>query len=456
MSLDLVNERAGMLAKAGSFWYRTISEEDRSVAYTLTQVGCMTRVNRQLANAAKAALSGCYFQDHFLVIRFTDRDIVYFGNDELLQKRYTNVVTDFEALRDVYARLGIDYPYVAGPVQAISRPMDVELNDATFVSDREGGSALGDSSVPIVVPSKEPGAYIVMPSSFRPTFGLCVDPDVLVTSIETTDGILYTRGADFDSTYGFVVFHQSPTVLFPFMKFTAKSYTRRERNILNYTLQLNDVCGPVDRVVNYYRVSQSVRSYYTAAAQAAGMAVVRSDCRIVEKVPFKEGAYYLTDTGDRYDAPYPHLHLGIGSTLEEGYVIGHHDLFRILTSDDDLSQVPYILTGRATPVQDMKVPNAPQRLTVGGYYRPAFATPEYLVYLSSMDGAPVAPTGEEITGNALEDFMKVRLGGRGVIVRINKSYMRRDMYLSLMEFLEREAPLGSVLTYCPITDIIPT
>lgn len=456
MSLDLVNERAGMLARAGSFWYRTVSEEDRAVAYTLSQVGCLSRANRQISNAAKATLSGGHFQDHFLVIRFSDKDIVYFGNDEILQKRYVNVVHDYEALQNVYASLGIEYPYPDGPVQALGRPRDVELSNATFVSDGDDEAVLGDMGVPIVVPSKEEGAYIVMPSDFRPTFGLLVDPDVLVTSIETPDGILYTRGADFDSTYGFIAFRQSPTALFPFMKLMAKSYTRRERNILNYTLQLNDVFGPVDRVVNYYRKSQSIKAYYMAAAQAAGMAVIREDCRIVEKVPFKEGAYYITNMGTRYDAPYPHLHLGIGNYLKEGDVIGHHDLFRILTSDDSLDQVSYVYTGRSTPVQDMKVPNSEQQITKGGFYRPGYATEEYLAYLSAMDGAPVDPEGDVVTGNALEDFLKVRLGGRGIIVRINRQYMPRDMYISLMEFLEREAPLGSVLTYCPITDIIPT
>lgn len=453
MSLDLVNERAGMLSRAGSFWYRTISEGDRAVAYTLTQVGCLSRVNRQLANAAKETMSGGYYQDHYLQIRFTDKDIVYFGNDEILQKRYGVIITNTDLLKSSYANAGIAYPYPDGPVHALGRTRDVELNNGSFATGNDE-TAIGDK-VPLVIPVR--GSYIVMDPSFSPTFGLIVDPDVCVNSIETVDGILYTRGADFDSTYGFIAFRQSPVAMFPLMKLMAKSYTRRERNILNYTLQLNDVYGPVDWVVNYYRKQQSIKALAMAAAQAAGMAVIRDDCRIVERVPFMEGAYYLTNTGERYDAPYPHKQLGIGNRLKKGEIVGHMDVFRLVTpADEEFDSLPYIYTGRSTPVQNMKVYNAEGQITKGGHYRPGFATPRYLQFLSALDGAPEDPEGEVVTGNMMMDFMKRRLNGRGIVARINEGYMPKGMYNSLMEFLEREAPIGSVLTYCPITSIIPT
>lgn len=427
--LDLVQERASMLARTGSFWYHTLSEQDKSTAYKLTQIGCLQRSAWQLANAGKAVLSGGYFTDYYRVLRFTDKDIQYFGTDAALQKRYKN---------------GNQY---------------LRANNLTlygFIPDANG-YPLGDEQSTIVAPNEE-GDKVVLPANYRIEFGLVTDPDICVQAIEYKDGSLLLNGIDFQSTYGYIAFQNNPITLFPDMKFMARHITYRERNLLSYTLRLNNVYGPVDRVMDYYRVHQNIPALRLAAAQACGLAVTRTECTIVDIVPLHDGVSYIMDTGERYDAPYRHFHLKKLDKLPAGYIIGGRELFRLYWygGTEDVSELPGIDPYRALPVRNIYIPNRPIPIQEDGYYRPAYegtGVQDYYRFLAAKDGGPLTPATSSELENGVTQFLD-KVGPRWMVCAVNKGWMSSQMQKDLITFLDREAPLGSVLTLADLDDII--
>ena len=366
MAFDPIQEQAGMLAKTGSFWYRTITAADKMTAYNLTQLGGLTKARTQMRNAMHATLSGGYFNDYYRVIYFTDKDIAYNGTEAALQKRF---------------REGTEY---------------VRANNLTIEGSliTEADNVISDKGDGIVTPN--PDGSITLPANYRIEFGLITDPDICVQAIEYKEGSLLLNGIDFHATYGYIAFPNNPITLFPDMKFMARHVTYRERNLLSYTLRLNNVYGPVDRVMDYYRVHQNIPSLRLAAAQACGMAVTRTECTIMDIVPLHDGVSYIMDTGERYDAPYRHFHLKKLAKLPAGYIIGGRELFRLYWygGTEDVSELPGIDPYRALPVRNIFIPNKQIPIQTNGYYRPAYegtGAQDYYRFLAAKDGGPLTP-----------------------------------------------------------------
>lgn len=463
MALDVVDENSSTLSRCGSFWNRVLSEGDRAVARTISLVPSRSRVFRQLSNAAKAVLGGGYFNDNYEVVRFTDADIVYNGFDAVLRARYAggSLPSGGTVLHDVTGVGG------NGGV-ALGRVPDTALAMPNVNNDEEHRGVL---------------TSVELPASYEGLFGLKVDRDLCVMSIES-DGRLLVNGADFNARFGYVAFTSNPVSLFPSMKFTARSVVRRERNLYCYPLGLGEVYGPVDRVAHYYRVSQSPRALELAAAQACGMAVAPVDCTVARSVPLLDGRAYILEEGGRLDAPYPHFRLKDGAVLSEGDVVGGGELFHMLLPEDLVIDkgITHIDTAGALPVR-MSIPVGPDsmvstRVLVDGvsYARPVDlsgggSTPPdgnslfngYWALLAEADGGPAAwedGMQADMTLTALTPasswFLDNVCGGKCITACINNGCMPQDMQVRLHEFLDREAPIGSILTYadinCTITE----
>lgn len=458
MALDLVDENSSMLSRCGSFWSRVLGDGDRATARMLSLIPSHSRVFRQLSNASRAALGGGYFNDSYEVVRFTDSDIVYNGFDAVLQARYS----------------GGSLPS-GGTV----------LKDTTGVG-ADGGQAVGSvRSKALAVPNVNtegsgPLTDTVLPASYEGLFGLKVDRDLCVMSIEH-EGRLLVNGADFDARFGYISFAANPVSMFPKMRFTARSVVRRERNLYCYPLSLGEVYGPVDRVVHYYRVSQSPRAFALAAAQACGMAVTDRECSVARVVPLLGGNAYILQDGGRLDAPYPHFRLKEGTVLPEGYVVGGDELFHMILPGDIVTRDSFaeLDTAGALP-ERITLPNdstskvstlimvGPPPLRVyrrpfdfrGGNPNKAYDDNKLFNWmwalLAEKDGGPptwiknyymnAVPTAKYMVDWFRDDVC----GGKCIIACINTGVMPSDMQVRLHEFLDREAPLGSILTYSEI------
>lgn len=670
-TVDLVAERAGLCSKAGSFYRDILAESEIQKAEQLAQLCCNTRVYTQLENAQKAVLSGGYFEDHWKVIRFTDSQILYYGTDRALQKRYRIPyengaaisrpgfltvrrhflpVVDtslsvlqyglkFDDTSNLLAQIGegatqvvreggfanystdqeynpsngqknANYApltpadstgrahcpnkgtYVLGngsaPINGINfqdgfsigiylynnretpsscagllfQINDVELSvgltstglwmlydssdsdvlglNGTFLMDAEHktwrhlgltfkGTTMQVYADGLLVLTKElpegttyqltkvrgthpqappaasalyvddlviysgelneeafkylttnaapetfdveglavndkplvmPGGTgdVVFSEDTQLLYGLLIPKDVFVNIIELDDGTFLYAGSDFESRYGLINFNENPVKILGGMKLMARTYIERRRNIYSYILGIDDVYGPVDRIMDYYRRSQSPRSLYLAAAQAAGMPVVREDCQILNVVPLHEGVAYLTDKG-RYDAPFPHTHLQVNTRLTSGFVIGSEDLFQMYGPHDPLPHLEGVQLREACSVPGLFAANASGAIQgENGEYRPAFvaddteALDKYYAYLEGVQNlAPETPgVTYPVTGNVMYHLLHQILPHRYIIVRVNETVMPHKMQLRIYEFLREQRPLGSVLLYAPI------
>lgn len=450
--MDSIEELDSMLSRCGSFWYGTLSEEDRQIARTIAQTACRSRVNRQLQAAFNLVKGGGYYRDNFRVIRFKPSDVDWVGTKAALQKR---VIDD---------------------KKVVKRGVELNLGPGIWLTPDKTGTqriAADEHSTPVLFP-RATESDVVFPGNFRVQFCLTVDPDIMIESIKDETGRDMMQGEDFLSFFGTVWFRENPLKLFPNMTLTTKSVVVRARNILCYTLQLDDVYGPVDRVMEYYKGHQSVEKFYLAAAQACGLAVVRGGGRIRRIDPLLGGYAYTLDDDSRYDAPYRHSMLPIGRELKDKYVIGGAELFSIAGPGDELpAGVPSSFNldlGNVLPIPGLLAPNAEGTVYVtynaNKYCRPAFKAPtsnpsalsQYYAILAEHDGGPSTTTGTTPVAakkmNLVSYVRNTLLKNRCIVVCINEAYMRRSMRLKLDSFIRREVPMGAVLTYAPITSTI--
>lgn len=341
-----------------------------------------------------------------------------------------------------------------------ARPADLTISAVTGVLNEEGDVVSEDSAV-ILFPTGNPEDKAIYSDVMR--FGLSIDPDLWITSIQTSDKRL-VAGYDFFSEFGKLVFPVNPAQLFPDMTLIAYSFIKRARNLYSYSLRLDDVYGPVDRVMHYYRVTQSPRAFYLAAAQAAGFAVVRENCYVQKVLPFHSGCIYVTDKGT-YEAPYKHFQLPIGTFIEEGTVIGGDELFRLLLPSDEWpGNLGDLNLDGILPVKGLKAPDSPIRLYDSeGNYAPAYTGSEEALqaywdyirqYAEQSDTATSSGTQDNTeTINAIQHVRTTVCPNKLLVACINYDAIPSTMLLRLETFMQRELPAGSVLTTAdmPIT-----
>jgi len=423
--MESVQEVASMLSRAGSFYYKNLSADGMTIARKLTQLYSNCRVFEQLKAAGELTLSGGYFNDFGIVIQFSDKDIDYFGVKEALQERPVKnelTIKSHVALANQDNRILTELDREARLKSILSFP---------YLSGDESSSG--------------------MPVASRDSlqYGLYIDKDIFVSSINTEDGSLLLNGIDFEAHFGVILFKTNPYVLFPKGKFLAASITRRRRNILSFVLGVDEVYGPIDRIMEYYRVAQSPKTFYYAAAQAIGMCVVPEDCVVTSVEPLHKGYAYITTIG-KLDAPYNHTPYSNGDVITRNTVIGGNELFDIVLPGESLpSGLGSVSLDYLLPVSGLSAPNSTISISSGGVFSPAFegsasAKAKYLEFVKAQNGGEL-PVSTEGSTNAIDYVRNTMAPRRCVILRINNSRMYSDMQMRLERFIERELPIGVVL-----------
>lgn len=440
--MNAADEKSNTLSRCGSFYYNTLVDDSKDDAEFVAHTTWQTRALDQLQCVTDAVAGNCYTKGHFKLIHFTDKDINWRGMKAALQVR-TNV------------------PAVEPPMPPVldynNRYADYHLGTGTLLEADTQEVLADDNAQALLAPA---ATEATLPGTTELVWDLAVSPELLVTSI-VRDGTLLLMGQDYIARYGKLTFFENPIHMFPDMKFMAQSYMQRQQSIYSHMLRLGQIYTFPDRVLHYYRVAQTPRTLYLAAAQACGMAVVREDCVIRDVVPFLDGYAYETSSG-RYDAPYEHTPLVAGTNLKEGTVIGGDELFVLCGPDDRLPVTVNALNlDTAVPVPGLQAPDADIRIsTATGAYRPAYygtdsAVAAWYSFLTGIDeeSAAVRQRGvlrrslvpEQYT-NGIDHFRNIACKGRCLVACINKERMPESMRLHLMDFLLRELPAGSVLT----------
>lgn len=428
--MDVPEEKTNTLSRCGSFYYNTLVDASKEEAEFVSHLTWESRIFSQLNNINTAVIGKSHYRDFFHVVKFSDADISWCGLKEALQKRSNTHAYNIYA-ENYRNRYG---DYQLGPVAMLKTELDKILTDEEDNKLLVSVDDDGDATLP---------GYIL------PEWELVVDPSLLVTSIKAPGGTLLLAGQDFCAEYGRIRFYENPIHLFPRMQFFAQSCFWRKPSLYNHMLQLGSVYDPPVYVLKHYRAAQTPESLYLATAQACGMAVTRVICKVLHVSPLHLGYAYDTTDG-RYDAPYPHTKLRIGAVLPEAYVIGGRELFLLCGPTTALPEaVHYLNLDMALPIKGLSAPN--QTIEIyddDGNYRPQYlgtteALEAFWDYVNAME--PVVLRARSVSENGIEHFRNTVCGGKSIVACINEETMPSDMRMRLLEFLTREAPVGSVL-----------
>lgn len=351
--MDVAEEQSNTLSRCGSFYYSTLVDASKDDAEFVSHLTWQSKFPAQLQNIIEAVMGRSHFQDFYHLIKFTDADVNWRGMKAALQYR-SSVPPSNPQIPDYNNRLP---DYIVG-------------EGAALESDK---GLLADSEAQVIIAPKS-DSWITLPGDTQLFWDLNIDPSLYVTSIRTPEGKLWFAGQEYTAQYGKLTFTENPIKLFPDMELMAESCIVRKPHIYNHMLRLGSVYETPDRVLHYYRQAQTPKTFYLAAAQACGMAVIRNECKIINRMPMFDGYSYSTTDGI-YEAPYKHSRLAPGTTLPEGYVIGGNELFLICGPGEALpASVESIELGTAVPVPGLKATN--DEIVIRnekGQYRPAYS-----------------------------------------------------------------------------------
>lgn len=579
--MNPLDEKANTLSRCGSFYYRTLVDDSKADAEFVSHTHSYTRLMALGDKITTAIKGGCYYEDYYKIIKFTDHDIDWNGVKEALQQRIRGgmgaITSKLEYIASSKARelgastwvlLKEDVPtglinvasmrmqtlntaptkspvflqvYIIDPegtaihlatstqsvtlaagefaewsfaealmgtdiynqnsqlafqftananatwqdddyvpahlavgvgayvpavqfyklantpsLPSFNRPPQLTIKDHFFMGDDKWNWISKEGTPqPIAFPGGE--RDIELPETQELIWDLHIDEHIMVTSIKMDDGTMLYANQDFASQFGKLTFLKNPIALFPKMQFMAQSYTGRMPNLYNYLVRADEVYGSVGKMMNYMRGAQSIKSFYHASAQAAGLAVIEKDCTVVAVSPLLEGKLYITTAG-RYEANYPHTPLKPGTKLSKDYIIGGNQLYRLIGPYDPVpSNVTGINLGSAVPVPGLFAPNEEIGITdEEGNYRPnyvgdASALQAYYTYINAQQTHIQEPNKRE---NGMQHFRYTACPNRCVVACINENYMTAQMKLRLMTYLQRELPIGSVLVTANLSNVV--
>ena len=106
--MNPLDEKANTLSRCGSFYYRTLIDESKADAEFVSHAHSYTRL-MPLGNKITTAIKGgCYYEDYYKIIKFTDRDVDWNGVKQALQYRVRggmgNITSELEYVSSSKAR----------------------------------------------------------------------------------------------------------------------------------------------------------------------------------------------------------------------------------------------------------------------------------------------------------------------------------------------------------------
>lgn len=351
--MDTAEEKSNTLSRCGSFYYNTLVDASKDDAEFVSHLTWHSKFPAQLQNIISAVMGRSHFQDFYRLIKFTDADVNWRGMKAALQHR-SSVPPSNPQIPDYNNRLP---DYILGEGTALEA-------DSMLLGDSESQALIAPKA----------NTQITLPGDTQLFWVLDIDDSLFVTTIRTPEGKLWYAGQEYTAQYGKLTFTENPIKLFPNMEFMAESCIVRKPHIYNHMLRLGSVYETPDRVLHYYRQAQTPKTFYLAAAQACGLAVIRQNCTIVNRMPMLDGYSYSTTDGI-YEAPYKHNALDLGTSLEEGYVIGGQELFQLCSPGEPLpANVTRLNLDNALPVPGLSVTNDTIQIwNELGQYRPDYS-----------------------------------------------------------------------------------
>lgn len=400
---DVLKEKTGIYSKLGSFYTQVITDKDRVTGHRLSHIPFQTAVFKRFNSMENNLLGYQYSHRKHLNIVYSDKDLKY----------------------GTYSR----------GTKGIPKESEISI-----LPDALQGNA----------------DKLTLDANTFLAFVLKVPDDIYVRVIQYEDGSVLVDGVNFKSQYGKIIFTESPISLFKGMTFFVLSYTKRERNIMCYPLQLQDVYGDVSQVVQYYKNNQSLKQFKKALYQAIGIPVVKYKESIIDRIELPHGMSYVMASGIQYDANFPHIYLNIGDTLEKDYLIGGEEFLKVYLPTDtvpsDIKSVS-IQNMSIAGDKDLYVNNVEATLYSDNLFQPqnfvhGDGRQYYTDYVNSVGllEKPVSSIPDRM--NCIDFLRNVVAANRCLLIQIDEERIPYDIAMKLKSFIIDHAPIGSVIAYC--------
>lgn len=397
---DVLKEKTGIYSTLGSFYTQVITDKDRVTGHRLSHIPFQTAVFKRFNSMENNLLGYQYSHRKHLNIVYTDKDLKYGtyskGTKGIPKESEISILPD--ALQGNADKLTLD--------------------ENTFLA-----------------------------------FVLKVPDDIYVRVIQYEDGSVLVDGVNFKSQYGKIIFTESPISLFKGMTFFVLSYTKRERNIMCYPLQLQDVYGDVSQVIQYYKNNQSLKQFKKALYQATGIPVVKYKESVIDRIELPHGMSYVMASGIQYDADFPHVYLNIGDTLEKDQIIGGEEFLKVYLPTDiipsDIRAVN-IQSMSITGDKDLYVHNIESTLYSNNLFQPqnfvnGTGSQYYIDYVNNVGSLQKSTNLIPDKMNCIDFLRNVVANNRCIILDINKDVIPYDIAMKLKSFIIDHAPIGVVI-----------
>ena len=132
-----------------------------------------------------------------------------------------------------------------------------------------------------------------------------------------------TVGLAFTCGEGYIRFYVSPFESFDTRLIIFRSAIIKERHLLDYTLQIDDVTSSGYYIEMYYRDKNSIRALELALNELVGRVILRDHCQVLEvRIIDQRTCVYVLDNGTSVTVPYSHIYLTENSFYDKDTIIG--------------------------------------------------------------------------------------------------------------------------------------
>jgi hypothetical protein len=428
-------------ARISTFWTEGLADgTPRDIGQWLMSLSAASTVSRDVQNGIRRMVGLTEQLLENQAIPFKTSDVVQIGAD--LQQRLLAKVGTPEGSFYVLRRPPSYQLPPAGAAPLLNENYETITNEAgdvilTFVEPGESATFAGHASM------LSPRYVIPFPAGVFP-------------SVIRSDLGDLAVGLDFTIGEQCLVFNELPGKLFPqnfMLVLGAESSTCAP---LSFTWQVDDLKTPGLHIAHYLRQSQSFSAFRLACLEVAGIRLLPRE-GILQDIKTAGGTSHYIFEDFVIEASYPHTALEIGTFYPKNHPIGDAvQLFgptggawwRVLDWSQGLSM------DELCPFKGLVIPD--QRVGfgwTGGEFFPiqgdGVSRTRYWEHVRQAE----LTTGHQWTDavadgsylNPIDVFFQHLLGSRAVLVRLDPDSLGKPATNRLLEFIQRERPIGSVV-----------
>lgn len=396
---DFYKEKATILSKLGSFYYKIINKDDKS-AKVLSHLAFQTHIIDKL---------------RVFVELLQGNKVLYDGYNKIIQLKDSDITCK------LYTQEGI------------------------FVQELSPGASISPTST----------GYIAK-------FSVKVPENMFIISLNVGEGQYLFRDVHFKSKFGEIEFTQNPITVVKNMRLFVRYFKYKRRNVMCYPLGLQNVYGNVSHIIDFYKNNQSLRAFRSAIYRSLDFPIVLQDAiikQIVDDVyidnlgnqyncSYQHNKLSLGDVirKDQVIVGEDIIKIYLPEDKIPNTLVKFYPFNFSVCGGDRL----YMVNKKGNPYTDQWVYN-PNVFFVGD------GKESYINYVQSSDTAQANDVIKQKNIrfiNSVEFLRDVIAPGRCLIIYINKNKLTEYTFNRLKDYIIDNLPIGAVVFFAESIDDI--